>query len=748
MPTEHPSTAPAVAVAVLPPDLLGVPASLPDLPSPGIGLPPQLLPVEDLPRTSLGIRVKLVGLMVTTSFLIVGVLASYFPARQIAELRSGLRDRAATYGRLASLQLRSSVAFNDQQTAREVLGAIAKDPLVIGAALYTENGSRLESEGDLSELAQATRRGFGEPRTFYLPGRVLGSALAARDHLIRAALGVGAGALLLGTILAWGIARSLASRVEGIARAASAVAKGDLEQRLDLSGPQDEIGILAHGFDAMVRRLRELIRHIHDAAREEKNRLELLVQERTSELDRRNADLHLVLDNVEQGFVTIDRDANVVGECSRIVDVWLGQPSVGDSLWTCIDIASPKSGANFDVAWSQLVEGFIPAEVCLAQMPSKLSVSGRHLQFEYKPLGSNEDFEKLLVVITDMTAVVERNRTEQEQRDILDVSARLLNDRAGFLEFFGETQVLIERVTKNRSDLVLLKRDLHTLKGNTAMFGLSLASSLCHVTESEIEANGGGPVDCSPIVAQWERTCSKIRHLLGGRPQGAIEVDEREYLAVLDAIRGGVDKKLLERMVNAWRLEPMRVRLERAGEQLSAAVTRFGKGSVEVVVEALHVYLPRDELTEFWRVFAHVVRNAAVHGLEPEAERERLGKPRQARFELRSGVAHDRLFVEIADSGPGVDWDAVRARAAQRGLPATTDSDLSNARFVDGISTTDDATEMSGRGVGLSAVLAACERRHGKIEVTTERGAGTKFRFSWPTTEFKNFVQFELGASL
>jgi len=75
----------------------------------------------------------------------------------------------------------------------------------------------------------------------------------------------------------------------------------------------------------MVRRLRDLIRHIHEAAREENDRLELLVLKRTGELDRRNADLRLVLDNVEQGFVTLDREASVVGERSRVVEPGLAR---------------------------------------------------------------------------------------------------------------------------------------------------------------------------------------------------------------------------------------------------------------------------------------------------------------------------------------------------------------------------------------------------------------------------------------
>src|SRR4051812_40791658 len=76
---------------------------------------PRLPSLEAPPAVAVGIRIKLIALMVGVSFLIVSVLTSYMTARQIAELRADLRERAAAYGRLASLQLRSAIAFKDQE---------------------------------------------------------------------------------------------------------------------------------------------------------------------------------------------------------------------------------------------------------------------------------------------------------------------------------------------------------------------------------------------------------------------------------------------------------------------------------------------------------------------------------------------------------------------------------------------------------------------------------------------------------
>jgi two-component system, chemotaxis family, sensor kinase CheA len=194
-------------------------------------------------------------------------------------------------------------------------------------------------------------------------------------------------------------------------------------------------------------------------------------------------------------------------------------------------------------------------------------------------------------------------------------------------------------------------------------------------------------------------------------------------------------------------LEPVRTRLERAAEQLTALAERTGKGAPTITVEASRVYLAREELSEFWSVFAHIVRNGVTHGL-PQLEDRAQHDPAQKDFELRAGMQDGSLFVEFEDSGPGIDWNIIRSRAKEHGLPADTQADLMVALFADGVSASNEITEFSGRGVGLSAVRDACQRQRGKVEVETERGAGTKFRFSWPAGQFKTLIQLDGGAAI
>jgi chemotaxis protein histidine kinase CheA len=230
------------------------------------------------------------------------------------------------------------------------------------------------------------------------------------------------------------------------------------------------------------------------------------------------------------------------------------------------------------------------------------------------------------------------------------------------------------------------------------------------------------------------------QRLLGERHAGTIEIEEAEYEAVLAAIRRNAPSRELERIVRAWRLEPLRARLDRIAEQLVSTAARLGKGTVAVEVKAGDVYLERDELKEFWAAFSHVVRNAAVHGLESRELRQRKGIEGRPAFGLVAGVEKDCFFVELADFGPGIDWNGIRKCATARGIPHATQAELEEALFADGISTQTEVSELAGRGVGLSAVRAVCRRQHGNVRVTTATGVGTKFRFSWPASEFPSLM--------
>jgi two-component system chemotaxis sensor kinase CheA len=91
------------------------------------------------------------------------------------------------------------------------------------------------------------------------------------------------------------------------------------------------------------------------------------------------------------------------------------------------------------------------------------------------------------------------------------------------------------------------------------------------------------------------------------------------------------------------------------------------------------------------------------------------------------------LAVAISDDGRGIDWERVRQRARQLGLPTETDADLEKALFSDGLTTRNDTTEISGRGIGTAALSSSIRSLGGRIELESVAGQGTTLRCSIPS---------------
>lgn len=108
------------------------------------------------------------------------------------------------------------------------------------------------------------------------------------------------------------------------------------------------------------------------------------------------------------------------------------------------------------------------------------------------------------------------------------------------------------------------------------------------------------------------------------------------------------------------------------------------------------------------------------------------GKPAEATLDIVAHALNGGMVVEVSDDGRGIDWTRLAEKAKAFGLPTDTRADLAAALFSDGTSTRDSVTETSGRGVGMSALKAACEALGGAISVESIPGKGTTLRFQFP----------------
>ncbi len=133
----------------------------------------------------------------------------------------------------------------------------------------------------------------------------------------------------------------------------------------------------------------------------------------------------------------------------------------------------------------------------------------------------------------------------------------------------------------------------------------------------------------------------------------------------------------------------------------------------------------------------HLLRNAVDHGIELPGRREAMGKPRAGTITLSAEQMGNNIIVSVSDDGAGLDLDSIRHALARRGLPdvqSMDETDLVEAIYQSGISTSPIITDISGRGVGLDVVRRNVEALHGQIDQEWRAGEGTTFRLSLPLT--------------
>jgi two-component system, chemotaxis family, sensor kinase CheA len=137
---------------------------------------------------------------------------------------------------------------------------------------------------------------------------------------------------------------------------------------------------------------------------------------------------------------------------------------------------------------------------------------------------------------------------------------------------------------------------------------------------------------------------------------------------------------------------------------------------------------------------AHLVRNAADHGIETAGERESAGKSARGAIRLNAYHDGDQVVIEVSDDGRGLDRAKIVRRAIERGIVTAeeaarlNDLECLQLIFAPGLSTADEVTEISGRGVGLDVVKSALDALKGSVELASVPGKGTTFRLLVPLT--------------
>ena len=195
----------------------------------------------------------------------------------------------------------------------------------------------------------------------------------------------------------------------------------------------------------------------------------------------------------------------------------------------------------------------------------------------------------------------------------------------------------------------------------------------------------------------------------------------------------------LQKSVMKIRMVPVEHLFRRFPRVVRDVAKSCGK-EVNLVVTGQDTDLDKSILDMLAEPLAHLVRNAVDHGIESPAERINDGKPAQGTVTLDAYHQGNEIVIEVTDDGRGIDHERLIAKAVERGLIKQGDAailgeiEINNLIFHPGLSTAQEVTSISGRGVGMDVVKTVLEKLKGTVSIRTTAGKGTTFFLKVPLT--------------
>lgn len=230
------------------------------------------------------------------------------------------------------------------------------------------------------------------------------------------------------------------------------------------------------------------------------------------------------------------------------------------------------------------------------------------------------------------------------------------------------------------------------------------------------------------LVGELVTSSAAIRVLLGraGVEDASEVVDGIEYL--VSEIR---DNALQLRMV------PIGESLSRFRRVVRDASQELGK-QIELVITGGETELDKTVVEKMTDPFTHLIRNAIDHGIEAPEVRRGRGKPEVGTISINAFHDSGHIVIEIADDGAGLDGARIRAKAEARGLvrpdEVLSEEETLKLIFAPGLSTKDEASNLSGRGVGMDVVKRNIESLRGSVELESQPGEGSRITIVLPLT--------------
>ncbi|MFZ5354767.1 MAG: response regulator [Bacillota bacterium] len=501
-------------------------------------------------------------------------------------------------------------------------------------------------------------------------------------------------------------------------------------------------------------------------------KLEYAVAERT-------ASLRNLLDNAGQGFLTFDSDLIVHPQYSLECINIFGR-NIQNSRFSELIFPDDTEQRNFlEVMLSNILskKSDNRLEIYLSLLPSEVKINNRFIEVKYKLTSPPDtmDQKSFMVILTDITDKRNLENKIEEERNTLRMVVKAIVYYSELMDcindyhcFFGEKAYSILKSSRSMEDMIYeIFRHVHTFKGSFSQLDMTGISSKLHELEerlSELKARHY-EVSTDEIRKLFEK--SDFEHWLNNELDilknylGKDFFKQRDLLFVDKTRLIEIEKKIISILppaecrlilpdIRQLRYKPFRELLKTYPDYVIRLSEKLEKPVHDFDVEGGNFLVDIDKYNEFGKTLVHIFRNILDHGIENTDDRIALGKDYCGTIKCSISIDNKNIKLIISDDGCGMDPRLIRQKALEKGLISQeevntlTDSDILMLIFENGFSTKENVSELSGRGVGLSAVQKELLRLGGRVSLSTRLNEGTEFCFMLPYEEISAISEISI----
>lgn len=459
-----------------------------------------------------------------------------------------------------------------------------------------------------------------------------------------------------------------------------------------------------------------------------------------------------LFDHADEGFLSINANLLVNEayslECKRIFNDDIAFKKI-DELLCPVDIKARKFLAEALQAIFNATDDY-ERDLYFGLLSSEYNVGGHFLTARYRLLKNGN----LMIVLNDTTTERElQAQIEREQLRLRFVVDALKNRNdfltaiSDFRQFLANfTGVLFEShvpLTEIRSELF---RSVHTFKGIFSQFNFQALPTVLHNFESVL-ANVPNVFDKLTLeqlflefkpnlLNKLEDDLATIRQILGAdflEHQTIYPISEESLQEIERKIANlPAEQAILEVMqfLRKIRYKPFRELINTYPEYTLQLAKRMDKILAPFAINGGEFKVDSGYFSAFCKSLIHVFRNAIDHGIESPEERLMTGKNEQGTINCSIQQDGNYILITITDDGCGINREKLIAVAAERGI--NWQGDPCELIFAEALSTREEITDLSGRGIGLAAVRAELIKLNGHIVIDSIPNQGTTLRFYLP----------------